>query len=66
MLPDLREHRADLGPAFAQVLARALSADVDARYPTAGEFLHAMNRGLRSDQQLRGAGWVGRILRKRR
>ncbi|MCL4867151.1 MAG: serine/threonine protein kinase, partial [Gemmatimonadales bacterium] len=66
MLPDLRQHRADLGPEFARVLARALSANVDARYPTAGEFLQAMNRSLRNDQQQRGGGWVRKLLRKRR
>jgi len=66
MLPDFREHRADLGPEFAAVLTRALSAEVEARYPTAGEFLQAMNRALRKDQQQqRGSGWVRRILGKR-
>lgn len=65
-LPDLRAHRAEVGEEFAQVLDRALKAEVSARYPTAGEFLQAMNRALRRDQQAARGGWVRRLLGARR
>jgi serine/threonine-protein kinase len=63
-IPDLREHRADLGPHFAQVLRRALRADVAERYGSAAEFLQAMNRALRADQEQRGTHWVRRIFQR--
>lgn len=63
--PDLAAHRAEIGPEFLVVLRRALRAEVAARYPTAGEFLQAMNRALRRDQQPRRAGWVARLFHRR-
>ncbi len=65
ILPDIREHRADVGPETAAVLERALRAEVNARYPTAGEFLQALNRAVKKDQQRQDTGWVRRLLRNR-
>ncbi|HEX3232682.1 MAG TPA: serine/threonine-protein kinase [Gemmatimonadales bacterium] len=42
-LPTL-EQREDVSEALAAVLERALSADVEARFPSAAEFLQAVNR----------------------
>jgi len=64
ILPNLEEHRAEVGPDLAGVLTRALRAEVTARYPTAGEFLQALNRALRRDQQQRAPAWVQRLLRR--
>jgi serine/threonine protein kinase len=50
-LPDLREVRPDVGPELAHVLRQALRADPNARYPTATEFLSALNRAVRRDQR---------------
>jgi serine/threonine-protein kinase len=47
--PALREARPDVGEEVEQVLRRALRADVSARYPTAGEFLAALNRAVKRD-----------------
>jgi serine/threonine protein kinase len=47
--PLLSEARADVGPEVEAVLRRALRADVSARYPTAGEFLAALNRAVKRD-----------------
>jgi len=47
--PPLTEARPDLGPEVETVLRRALRADVSARYPTAGEFLAALNRAVKRD-----------------
>jgi hypothetical protein len=44
------------------VLERALRAEVKARYPTAGEFLQALNRATKKDQQRQETGWVRRLL----
>jgi serine/threonine protein kinase len=43
-LPEARALREDVSEAFERVLARALSADVESRYPSAAEFLQAVNR----------------------
>ena len=64
-IPDLEAQRADVGPEFSAVLERALKAEVSARYPTAGEFLQALNRALRRDQRTAGAGWVQRLFSRR-
>lgn len=64
-VPDLTRHSAEVGPEFSAVLHRTLRAEVSARYPTAGEFLQAMNRALRRDQQHRQSStWIGRLLRR--
>jgi len=47
--PALGEARADVGDEVEAVLRRALRADVNARYPTAGEFLAALNRAVKRD-----------------
>ena len=43
-LPEARTIREDVSEAFERALARALSADVESRYPSAAEFLQAVNR----------------------
>jgi serine/threonine protein kinase len=58
-IPDLRHLRPDLGPEVAQVLSQALRADPNARYPTATEFLSALNRAFRRDQRTsRRTSWI--------
>ncbi len=66
-LPDLSARSAEVGPEFAEVLRRALRAEVTARFPTAAEFLQAMNRAVRRDQQRQtGRAWMTRIFRRTR
>ena len=43
-LPEARTIRDDVSEAFERALGRALSADVESRYPSAAEFLQAVNR----------------------
>jgi serine/threonine protein kinase len=43
-LPEARTIREDVNEAFERALGRALSADVESRYPSAAEFLQAVNR----------------------
>jgi serine/threonine protein kinase len=45
--PALTEARPDLGAEIEEVLQRALRSDVKARFPTASEFLAALNRAAR-------------------
>jgi serine/threonine protein kinase len=52
-LPDVLLERPDAGAELAKVLKLALQADKNARYPTAGEFLQALNRAVRRDQRAR-------------
>ncbi|MGE0443187.1 MAG: serine/threonine-protein kinase [Gemmatimonadales bacterium] len=52
-LPDIAAVRDDVGEEVLKVLRQALQADRNARYPTASEFLHALNRGARRDQRAR-------------
>ena len=47
--PPLRESRPDVGPEVEGVLRQALRAGVNARYPTAAEFLAALNRAVKRD-----------------
>jgi serine/threonine protein kinase len=66
-LPDLRASRPDVGDEVEKVLRRALRADVNARYPTAGEFLAALNRAARRDSRPQEPAWlhaVGRFLKR--
>jgi serine/threonine-protein kinase len=66
-LPDLRAARPDVGEEFERVLRRALRADVNARYPTAGEFLSALNRAAKRDLKPTEPAWlqtVGRLLKR--
>lgn len=60
-LPSLTAEREDVGPELEAVLRAALRSDPHARYPTATEFLSAVNRALRRDS--RGAwrtAWIRR------
>ena len=58
-LPNLRAARPDVGEEVDKVLRLALLADKNARYPTATEFLQAMNRAVRRDQRsAAGHGWL--------
>ncbi len=56
--PDLQGARPEVGPESEKVLRRVLRSEVNARYPTAGEFLQALNRAIRRDQRSRGAAWL--------
>ena len=56
--PDLRAERPDVGDEVEKVLRRALRADVNARYPTAGEFLAAFNRALKRDANPEQPAWM--------
>jgi serine/threonine protein kinase len=57
-MPDLRAARPDVGEEVERVLRRALRADVSARYPTAGEFLSALNRAVKRDVHPDAPGWL--------
>lgn len=58
-LPDLVSERPEVGPEVAHVLRQALHADRNARYPTASEFLQALNRGARRDLRSKATpGWL--------
>lgn len=58
-LPDLREEREDVGQEVDRVLRQALRADPNARYPTATEFLSALNRAYRRDlRRLARTSWL--------
>ena len=63
-LPNLVGERPEIGPEVAHVLRMALQADRNARYPTASEFLQALNRGARRDLRIRsGPGWLKAVRR---
>ncbi|WP_394838405.1 serine/threonine protein kinase [Pendulispora rubella] len=49
-VPDVRTHRPDISAAIAETAARALAADVAARYPSAEDFADAMERAARADE----------------
>lgn len=64
-LPTPREQRDDISQALERVLDRALSADVNQRYPSAAEFLQAVNQAAgiagrepRSDWARAAARWL--------
>ena len=61
--PELRPERPDVGPEVEKVLRRALRADVNARYPTAGEFLAAFNRAVKRDANPDHPAWLAPISR---
>jgi serine/threonine protein kinase len=56
--PSSRGRRDDVSEALEAVLDRALSADVDARYPSAAEFLQALNRALEGGSREAVADWA--------
>jgi serine/threonine protein kinase len=61
--PDLQPERPDVGPEVEKVLRRALLADAAARYPTAGEFLAALNRAASRDQRPPRSDWMQSVAR---
>jgi serine/threonine-protein kinase len=56
-LPSL-DQREDVSEALARVLDRALSADVEARFPSAAEFLQAVNRAADAAPREPVADWA--------
>jgi serine/threonine-protein kinase len=57
-LPTFRDQRDDVSEALARVLDRALSADVEARFPSAAEFLQAVNRAADPTPREPVADWA--------
>ncbi len=53
-----RERRDDVPEALERVLDRALSADVESRYPSAAEFLQAVNRAAEAGAREPVADWA--------
>ena len=56
--PATRTQREDVPEALERVLARALSADVEARFPSAAEFLQAVNRAAEASPREPVADWA--------
>jgi serine/threonine protein kinase len=61
--PIAGEHRDDVSAALQEVLDRALAADVDARYPSAAEFLQAVNRAAGDGERDSAADWARAAVR---
>jgi serine/threonine protein kinase len=57
-LPDATGIRQDVSEALEEVLERALSADVEARYASAAEFLQAVNRAADTASREPVADWA--------
>ncbi|MEP6687594.1 MAG: serine/threonine-protein kinase [Gemmatimonadales bacterium] len=57
-LPEAHTRREDVSEAFERVLARALSADVESRFPSAAEFLQAVNRAADESPREPVADWA--------
>ncbi|HEU5050842.1 MAG TPA: serine/threonine-protein kinase [Gemmatimonadales bacterium] len=57
-IPGLGEAREDVNPALERVLRRALSAETNARFPSAAEFLQAVNRATAGDSGQRAPEWA--------
>jgi eukaryotic-like serine/threonine-protein kinase len=57
-LPEARGRREDVSEALERVLNRALSADVESRYPSATEFLQAVNRAATDVPREPVADWA--------
>jgi eukaryotic-like serine/threonine-protein kinase len=57
-LPQARALREDVSEALERVLGRALSADVESRYPSAAEFLQAVNRAAEENPREPVADWA--------
>ena len=62
-IPDLGERRADVSPDLQKVLERALRAEVELRYPSAAEFLQALNRATGVGLRHRSGEWAKSALR---
>jgi serine/threonine protein kinase len=56
--PSSRGRRDDVSEALEAVLDRALSADVESRYPSAAEFLQALNRAVEGSSREAVADWA--------
>ncbi len=61
--PELRERRSDLSEDVALVLERAMHAEVEQRYPSATEFLQALNRATGKGLRRRSGEWAKAALR---
>ncbi len=57
-LPSPRELREDVTGELEEVLARALNSEMDQRYPSAAEFLQALNRATGAALRPRGGDWA--------
>jgi serine/threonine protein kinase len=62
-LPPLREERPDLSEDLERVLARALHSEVEQRYPSAAEFLQAVNRATGRGLRRRSGEWAKTALK---
>jgi eukaryotic-like serine/threonine-protein kinase len=56
--PSLQEQRPDVGEDLERALQRALRNDVESRYPSAAEFLQALNRVTSAGLRHRGSEWA--------
>lgn len=61
--PELREQRPELGEDVALVLERAMHAEVEQRYPSAPEFLQALNRATGKGLRRRSGEWAKAALK---
>ncbi|MDZ4863152.1 MAG: serine/threonine-protein kinase [Gemmatimonadota bacterium] len=61
--PALGEIRTDVNPDLVAVLERALHAEVEQRYPSAMEFLQALNRATGGGLRRRSGEWAKAALR---
>ncbi len=57
-LPTASDRRDDVSEAIERVLDRALSAEVEGRYPSAAEFLQALNRAVEPEGREPVADWA--------
>jgi serine/threonine protein kinase len=57
-LPTASDKRDDVSAELERVLDRALSADVESRYPSAAEFLQALNRAMAPEGREPVADWA--------
>ncbi|HUR94899.1 MAG TPA: serine/threonine-protein kinase [Gemmatimonadales bacterium] len=57
-LPTAADRREDVSEALERVLNRALSADVESRFPSAAEFLQALNRAADTEGREPVADWA--------
>ncbi len=61
--PELRERRSDVSEDVAAVLERALHSEVEQRYPSAAEFLQALNRATGKGLRRKSGEWAKAALR---
>jgi serine/threonine protein kinase len=62
-LPSLSDRRADVSPDLDRVLQRALRSEVALRYPSAAEFLQALNRATGKGLRHRSGEWAKTALK---